>query len=541
MRTDSSVLVSSSKYLDSAILRDWIATHYLRRSGLDYIDFSDNYVLNSELARLRDDAEVDALIARQRGIDPAFDRWMAERHLSRIDVSQLGTCAPGSVGARYLEHIRAMGIEVDVGFRFAVRSDYDYLVMRQSEIHDFEHIVCGGQFNMPGEMPPVWATIVNAFVHLAPELAGALNLRNILGTQRWVVRSVLHYPHCVASVLEGIDHGIRVGLASDPLYLARYEQVLHMTPARARTHLGVREAVEMDSHAAGLRYGEPDPDGVRDRIWAEDTAAGIPYIKRGRRPLTTDSSRRVSSSKYLNDPRLRDWVSTHFLRRNGPDLPPAADLVELDEALGPLRDGECVQALLEREAHSNPAVARWIHECMTWPAAPSGAAGPHPESLGTLAAAHCRAKAENPRGADAPLALFENQRARAARFEACERLLVGAGFDTLGEVRLHWARLSNAFRHLSPELAGALCVPTVLAAYRLVHRAMLHYPRAWLTIVQAIRDGYRIGMASECLATLPCEAVLHLPLDEARTRLGIRAVGPPVETRSMSAIFDGSA
>ena len=43
----------------------------------------------------------------------------------------------------------------------------------------------------------------------------------------------------------------------------------------------------------------------------------IPYLLRGINPVATDSSVLVSSSKYLNNPELRDWVATHMLRRSG--------------------------------------------------------------------------------------------------------------------------------------------------------------------------------------------------------------------------------
>ncbi|WP_240345003.1 hypothetical protein [Novosphingobium sp. THN1] len=48
----------------------------------------------------------------------------------------------------------------------------------------------------------------------------------------------------------------------------------------------------------------------------------MPYLARGIMPVETPSSVLVSSSKYLNNPRLRDWLAMILLRRNGPDLPP---------------------------------------------------------------------------------------------------------------------------------------------------------------------------------------------------------------------------
>ena len=59
----------------------------------------------------------------------------------------------------------------------------------------------------------------------------------------------------------------------------------------------------------------------------------IPYLARGVALLGTDSSVLISSSKYLNDPRLRDWIAKIALRRNGPDYPPAAETHDFEHIL----------------------------------------------------------------------------------------------------------------------------------------------------------------------------------------------------------------
>ena len=35
----------------------------------------------------------------------------------------------------------------------------------------------------------------------------------------------------------------------------------------------------------------------------------LPYLARGAKPVKTDSTVLVSNSDYLNEPRLRDWVT----------------------------------------------------------------------------------------------------------------------------------------------------------------------------------------------------------------------------------------
>ena len=65
-----------------------------------------------------------------------------------------------------------------------------------------------------------------------------------------------------------------------------------------------------------------------------------PYLARGVNLLATESSVLVSSSKYLNSARLREWVALAAMRRNGPDYPPAAEMHELIQILAGLRDFE---------------------------------------------------------------------------------------------------------------------------------------------------------------------------------------------------------
>ena len=53
---------------------------------------------------------------------------------------------------------------------------------------------------------------------------------------------------------------------------------------------------------------------------ADAEASPIVYYH-GRRTVETPSSVLISSSQFLNDSRLREWISTETLRRNGADYP----------------------------------------------------------------------------------------------------------------------------------------------------------------------------------------------------------------------------
>ena len=88
----------------------------------------------------------------------------------------------------------------------------------------------------------------------------------------------------------------------------------------------------------------------------------LPYIARGVHDIPTASSVLVSSSRYLNNAQVRDWLATHFLRRNGPDRPVPADNIGLFAALDQVMDTDRIEQLFERERRINPALDRWLTE-----------------------------------------------------------------------------------------------------------------------------------------------------------------------------------
>src|ERR1700685_362913 len=81
---------------------------------------------------------------------------------------------------------------------------------------------------------------------------------------------------------------------------------------------------------------------------------------KGLKKVPTDSSVLVSSSKYLNDARIRDWVATHLLRRNGPDAPTPSDPMALVLALREVQDIGRINELFAVERRKNAALDEWF-------------------------------------------------------------------------------------------------------------------------------------------------------------------------------------
>lgn len=251
------------------------------------------------------------------------------------------------------------------------------------------------------------------------------------------------------------------------------------------------------------------------------------YFRRGVSPVATNSSLLVSSSKYLNDPRLRDWVATICLRKNGPDFPAPAELVDLIEILDGLRDLDRLEALFTAERQVNPALDAWFREAYIPPPTtiadykqyPPGTLGGifHERMAGRYEVQFLKDQWE-PASSQ-----YEYYWRREIHNHDLEHILLGAGIDPMGELVPSWFRMTNLPKHLqSRELVSELLTYKIFASLRYMVRTILHYPHSWVHCVDAVHRGMVAGWASEPLFMKKMEPVLGLPLAEARAALGVR-------------------
>lgn len=250
VKTDSSVLISSSRYLNDPRLRDWVATHMLRRNGADVPTPSDSIQLVLILREIQDIDRINELFAAERKNNPALDAWFAEGFSSSYGREDLAGYAPNTVGGIFYRQLVDNDLQVDIVPKFKPRNDYEYFQLRAGQVHDLEHILGGGGFDFIGELVPYYMRLTNLFVHLSDELAGELSVFSILGSTRIITRAVLHYPQTWLTVQETVERGARVGRESEPLFMMRYEEVFAMTPEQARAHLGIRGVCEADTATA---------------------------------------------------------------------------------------------------------------------------------------------------------------------------------------------------------------------------------------------------------------------------------------------------
>jgi ubiquinone biosynthesis protein COQ4 len=254
LSTESSTLVSSSRYLNDSRLRDWVATHMLRRNGSDVPTPSDSIQLHMIMRDVQDIDRINSLIAEERAKNPVLDAWFAERFSSSFSREDLAGYGADTVGGIFYRQLVDNDLQVDIVPHFTPANDYEYFQLRSGQVHDLEHILGGGGFDFIGELVPYYMRLTNLFVHLSPELAGELSAFSVLGSTRIITRAVLHYPQTWLTVQETVERGSKVGRESDPIYMMRYEDVFGMTPDDARAHLGIRGARMVDTAAASALW-----------------------------------------------------------------------------------------------------------------------------------------------------------------------------------------------------------------------------------------------------------------------------------------------
>lgn len=252
--TESSVLVSSSKYLNDAKLRDWVSTQLLRRNGPDVPTPSDSIKLHMILSEIQDIGRINDLFAEARRADSRLDAWFAEGFSSSFARDDLAGHAPDTVGGIFYKQLADNDLQVEIVPKFVPKNDYEYFQLRAGQTHDLEHVLGGGGFDFIGELVPYYMRLTNLFVHLDAELAGELAAFSILGSTRVITRAVLHYPQTWLTVQDTIERGAKVGRESAPLFMMKYEDVFDMPIEAARAHLGIKGVRMADTATASAQW-----------------------------------------------------------------------------------------------------------------------------------------------------------------------------------------------------------------------------------------------------------------------------------------------
>ncbi len=263
VKTESSVLVSSSRWLNDGRVREWISTENLRRNGHDYPLLYGLPTLMQAVDEVRDVEDAERLVADERRRNPAFDRWLNEGFVSTYSKDDLKAYPEGSVGRQLFDYMDKFDLSPELNSRILDNPDWkpantlDYWNLRMGQTHDAYHILGEVGFGSVAEYFITGVITGNVFRHLGAELAGALMTVNTLIMFPWMTRTMLHYPGAWPDLWRNLSYGYEVGQQSDMLFTAKFEDIMHLTPADARAALGWRGHRDgIDSRQASLIFGE---------------------------------------------------------------------------------------------------------------------------------------------------------------------------------------------------------------------------------------------------------------------------------------------
>jgi ubiquinone biosynthesis protein COQ4 len=238
----SSIPQSSSRWLNNAMVREVLPIWLLRRNGPDFPVEADHTLgLAAAFEQVLPEAEASALFMEELKIIPALAAHVARGIEPGWSNEQFLSYPEGTVGGIMGYQIREHGFDLTLGMG-PVPEDltlFQYFRRRARLVHDFEHIVTGGQFTSIGEIVITMARVANVTEHLSPKLASAVNAYQAFSGLRMFTRALLHYPEAFATALRCMEQGIYVGRNSPPFWEFRWDEVFEMTPAEARRHFGM--------------------------------------------------------------------------------------------------------------------------------------------------------------------------------------------------------------------------------------------------------------------------------------------------------------
>lgn len=244
--TTSSVLVSSSKYLDDAGIREHLAFQALRKIGPDYPSYVGAYQWYELLKPYRNEAEVDAMFRDAAKDDDALAAWLDAGFYSHYRLEDLKDHPPGTLGAAFYGMMASRGFAVDYLHPFEPKGPYDLYILRAAQTHDIEHLLSGLPAHGPGETGILMMGIANRFQHLPAALAGAIAKHNAFLLLPTLMRIMLHYPHGWPVYMEFLEQGAKVGRESGPVWMNRYEDLFPLPIDEARERAGFRGVREID-------------------------------------------------------------------------------------------------------------------------------------------------------------------------------------------------------------------------------------------------------------------------------------------------------
>lgn len=262
IETESSTLVSSSRYLNSAPLRSLITQEMLRRNGADL----PNTAYIPEVAQILHDLEdmprIIELFEMEKARLPRFREWLEKRSLSNFTVDELRGCAPGTLGAAIRDFMLNSGFQLDLFFQeIKVVNDFTFYLRQTALTHDIEHMVSGFGPNHGGEIALITANMHARARYFHPELFAFFCRINFYLRAKTVMKNGLHYPEAMVIMLEAEHLGAQQGRNWEyPLMLVDWRQYVDRQIEDIRAELNITPTIDSRWDHTDRYVNEAHPD-----------------------------------------------------------------------------------------------------------------------------------------------------------------------------------------------------------------------------------------------------------------------------------------
>lgn len=253
------------------------------------------------------------------------------------------------------------------------------------------------------------------------------------------------------------------------------------------------------------------------------------YFNGANRTITTESSVLVSSSPYLNHPRLRHLIGQEMLRRNGPDLATTAYIPDVATCFFELEDTAYVDGLFARERANNPEFAAWLDSRHLSNFTAEEVEGYAPGTLG--ATIH-----DFLTGSEYQIDYFfqgmeirtdyDYYKKERVFTHDIEHMVTGFETDFASEIGLIFANMESFYGYFSAELACETQRVSGFLAAKSTMKTNLFYPGVMPTYLEAMRLGIEMGRAwKKPLMMVPWRNHLDWTIEQIREEYNI--IGSP--------------
>jgi ubiquinone biosynthesis protein COQ4 len=239
-----SVLMTSSRFLNSARMRDVYAQEGLRKDGLDVPATYMVHQAAMAIGELTDSGECERLVAAEKAKNPEFAAWLDKRSLSDFTLADLEGYAPETLGGIVHNYLFTKGFDLNHSKRGLVpTTDYTFMQKQRVVSHDIEHIVSGLGPNLIGEHALIACNLKCNYDYFSPELACELTRMSGFLMSTGVMKINLHTPHLMGEYLRAVAIGVEMAEGMKrPLLVNDWRTYLDWTVEDIRKDLNILNA-----------------------------------------------------------------------------------------------------------------------------------------------------------------------------------------------------------------------------------------------------------------------------------------------------------